>query len=284
MNDIFSKRHGYRQTSEAEITVREDAPHELRGIVVQLAYGCGFRPTNLRSLVCGVLRKRPDQNNWSEYPNIDREVYDLVDGCEWYRVYDVIEAIAQSIRETPYSYDKNTFESEINDYFIENGIGWKIVDGRIEMRGPATFEQIVHSAVTQLEQSGYAVAKNELRESLHDLSRRPKPDITGAIQHSMAAMECVAREACGDHKATLGDVVKKHPGLIPRPLDEAVTKAWGFASENARHLRETSDPSFEEAELVVGLSCTIASYLAKKHQQAVPTPPPDRWDTPWGRK
>ncbi|ACM21206.1 hypothetical protein Geob_2862 [Geotalea daltonii FRC-32] len=267
MSDLFSKRFGYRQASEAEITVREDAPHELRGVVIQVAYQCGFGPSNLRSLLCGILRKRPDTSNWSEYPNIDREVRELIDNCEWFRVYDVIEGIAQCMNETPFSYAPEKFQYEMNEYFIENGIGWKLTEAGIEIRGPATFEQTFHNAVEQLQGSGFFVAKNELKESLHDLSRRPVPDITGAIQHSMAAMECVAREACGDKKATLGDIMKRYAGLIPRPLDDAVSKAWGFASENARHLRETSNPSFDEAELIVGMSCAIASYLAKKNQQ-----------------
>lgn len=266
MSEPFSKRHGYHQPHETEITVRQDAPYELRGVVVQLAYDCGFRPTHLRTLVCRVLKKRPDQNNWSEYPNIDHEVHQLIDDCEWYRVYDVIEGIAQSMRETPYSYETEKFGNELNDYFLENGVGWKLVEEKIEVRGPESFEETLRSAESQLETKGFGTARNELHEALHDLSRRPTPDITGAIQHSMAALECVAREVCGDEKATLGDIMKRYRDLIPRPLDEAVSKSWGYASENARHIREGREPTFEEAALIVGVSSAIATYLARKHE------------------
>lgn len=54
--------------------------------------------------------------------------------------------------------------------------------------------------------------------------------------------------------------------VIPKPLDEAVTKIWGFASENARHINEGREPAFEEAELVVSMVAGISSYLAKKHE------------------
>lgn len=266
MTESFSKRHGYHQSVESEITVRQNAPYELRGVVVQLAYACGFRPEGLRKLVCRVLKKRPDPNNWSEYPNIDHEIHKLIDECEWYQVYDVIEGIAERMRETPYSYEMEKFENELNDYFLENGIGWKLVEGKIEVRGSETFEQTVHAAETQLETKGLGTARNELHEALRDLSRRPTPDITGAIQHSMAALECVAREVCGDEKATLGDILKRYPDIIPRPLDEAVSKAWGFASEHARHIREGREPTFEEAELVVGVASAITTYLARKHE------------------
>jgi hypothetical protein len=262
MSELFSKRHGYHQPHEIEITVRQDASYELRGVVIQLAYGCGFRPKGLRALVCRVLKKRPDERNWSEYPNIDGEIHQLIDNCEWYRVYDIIESIAQHIGEA----ETEKFENELNDYFLENGVGWKLVKGKIEARGSESFEETIRSAELQLTTRGCSTARNEMHEALHDLSRRPAPDITGAIQHSMAALECVAREVCGDEKATLGDIMKRYRDLIPRPLDEAVSKTWGYASENARHIREGREPTFEEAELVVGVSSAIATYLARKKE------------------
>ena len=181
MSDTFSKRHGYRQVQEAPITVRTDAPHEFRGVILELAYECGFRPKTLRPLVCRILRKRQDENNWSEYPNIDSEVRSLVDDCEWYRVYDVVEAIAGAMREAPSTCEHEKFEAELNDYLVENGIGWKLVDGMIEIRGAEVFEQSIRQAESQLQASGLATARNELHEALHDLSRRPSPDVTGAV-------------------------------------------------------------------------------------------------------
>jgi hypothetical protein len=266
MSNSFSKRYGFRQVRGAPITMRTDAPLELRGVIVQLAYECGFSPRTLRPLVCRTLRKRPDGDNWSEYPNIDNEIHALVDGCEWYRVYDVIEAVAGVMRETPFSYETDRFESELNDYFVENGIGWKLVAGRIEVRGDAIFEESIRRAGEHLQTSGFSTATNELREAIGDLSRRPAPDVTGAIQHSMAALECVARAVCRNEKATLGEILKQHRGVIPRPLDEAVAKLWGFASENARHVSEGREPSFAEAELLVGVVAGVVTYLTKKQQ------------------
>lgn len=263
MEDNFSKRHGFHQVLDTPITVRNDAPYELRGVIIQLAYECGFRPGSLRSLICPILRKRQNDNNWSEYPNIDGEVHDLIDGCNWYRVYDILEAIANEMRNDSLEFEK--FEAEINDYFIESGIGWKLVNGKIEIRGSEVFEQSLLQAESVLQETGFSTASNELHEALHDLSRRPSPDITGAIQHSMAALECVARVACDNEKATLGDLIKRYRDVLPKPLDEAITKIWGFASENGRHIKEGQYPSFEEAELVVSLVAGVSNYLAKKH-------------------
>jgi hypothetical protein len=96
---------------------------------------------------------------------------------------------------------------EVNQFFRENGIGWQLnKDGAIEVRSPA-----LGSAIGATE-AGFQVANNEVREALHDLSRRPDPDLTGAIQHAQAALERVAREVTGDSKDTLGAILSKNPG------------------------------------------------------------------------
>jgi hypothetical protein len=79
----------------------------------------------------------------------------------------------------------------------------------------------------------------------------------------MGCLECVARDVAGDKKTTLGDI-KKHPGLLPPPLDKAIEQMWGYASNEARHVVEGQQPRREEAELVVGMAAAMATYLSKK--------------------
>jgi len=263
MKESFSERHGFHP-SEKPITVRHDAPHELRGVLIDIAYKIGFRPKTLRQIVCRTLRKRPDPNNWSEHPNIDDEIRSLIDNCEWNQVYDVIEEIFHAASQEIPQGQARKFEEEMNSYFRDEGIGWQLVDGKIEVRGEEGFEVTIHQSSLVIKQSGLQTASNEIHEAILDLSRRPNPDITGAIQHSIAALECVAREICGDKNATLGKIIERFDGLIPKPLDKAIEKAWGFASEMGRHLQEGREPTFEEAELLVGLCASLSVYLLKK--------------------
>lgn len=260
--ETFSKRKGLFSLKEKEITVREDAPEGLRGFIKMAFYDLNKNPSDLRTITSRVLKTPPDRNNWSEYPNIDWEVGQHLENCEWYLVYDIIEVIIQKLNQK----EKETFTNEINEYFITNGIGWKIVNGQIETRGDEVFETAVKTVVSVLNVAKLQTAKTEIREALNDLSRRPIPDITGAIQHSLACLECVTREFTGDKKSTLGDLMKKYPGVIPSPLDQAVTKIWGFTSEQGRHLREGEAPEYLEAELVVEVTSAIATYLGKKLQ------------------
>ncbi|SFF54761.1 hypothetical protein SAMN05216283_1094 [Sunxiuqinia elliptica] len=258
--ETFSKRQGLFSIEEKEITVREDAPIGLRGFLRMAFYGLNKKPSDLRAITTRVLKIPPDNNNWSEYPNIDDEVGQHLDYCEWYLVYDIIETIIQKLNPQ----DKATFTNEINEYFITNGIGWKIVNDQIETRGDDVFEIAVKTVEAVLEIAELQTAKIEIREALNDLSRRPTPDLTGAIQHSLACLECVTREFTGDKKSTLGDLMKKFPGAIPPPLDQAVTKIWGFTSEQGRHLREGKAPEYLEVELVVEVTSAISTYLGKK--------------------
>ena len=92
MTDRFSSRHGYA-LPDAEISVRHDAPEELRSIIVDIAYEAGLQPKTLRTSVCRVLRVAPDPSNWSDFPNVDGELRDLLRSAEWFQIYDVVEAI-----------------------------------------------------------------------------------------------------------------------------------------------------------------------------------------------
>lgn len=267
----FSERHGFAPDA-AEITVRHDAPYDLRGLVVDFAYRTGLGPHDVRGIVCSVLMTRPDDSNWSAFPNVDGEVRQLLDGCEWFEVYDVIEAIFRSLQlkaAIPFATEDkerphDRFAAQVNTFFVKTGVGWQLIDGRIEVRGPEAFEAAVRPVVAQLETAGLHTAAQEIHEALRDLARRPDPDITGAIQHAMAAAECVARKAANDPKATLGEILDRYQELVPRPLDEGLKRIWGYASEMARHLREGRVPSYEEAELAVITSAGVVTYLERK--------------------
>ena len=258
----FSQRHGLEKP-DAPISVRSEAPAWLRSIVIRIAYDAGLSPSSLRELLCDLLLESPDSSNWSEFPNVDNEVQGLLASAEWFQVYDFIEELAKGL-DKPGDQRFGKFTDKLNDAFRRKGVGWQLADGRIEIRGEESFEQSVRTAIAVTQETGRSVAQRELHEAVHDLSKRPTPDITGAIQHAMAALECVARDVTGDQNATLGELIKRNPGLLPKPLDTGVEKIWGYASEQARHVREGQTIDSREAELVVGLAGSLATYLVKK--------------------
>lgn len=265
----FSKRLGYTG-SEAEITIREDAPAFLRYWISGWAAEAGLSAHSMREIVCKVLRTVPDPNNWSP-GNVSMEVDSLLADCPWYRVYDVIESFAAAIARSGNRKATVQFAEAVNQYFKEEGVGWKLEDGSVVSRGEEQFEIQTATATTVLANAGFHTAKLELHQAISDLSRRPEPDLTGAIQHAMAAMECVAREFCGEPQPTFGKLIERHPNMLPRPLNQGVEKAWGYASEMGRHIREGRIPEREETELIVGIAASVSTYLTRKMARQKPT-------------
>ena len=263
---IFSMRNNHRPVN-TPIKARNDAPAELREAIPSLAYRLGMSPHDLRNELCKVLLKSPCEENWgAQY--IQHENKHLMKDANWYQVYDIAEALYNRI-----SSQKNQasdqlateFQSELNSFFLAKGIGWAMRDGMIERRGGEVFDYTIHKVPPLLEAEGYPRAAGEMREAIKDISRRPAPDITGAIQHSIAALETVAREVTGERNATLGKLIPKLE-LLP-PLDIAIEKLWGFASDRARHIREGKDQKVDcsEAELIVTIMGALCQFIYSRH-------------------
>lgn len=193
-----------------------------------------------------------------------------MEDAHWYKVYDITEALYSELsigRNSWNSESADEFERRLNDFFVENGIGWELRDSQITHRGSETFAKSTHEVPDELDKSGYQRAANEMREALKDISRRPTPDITGAIQHAMAALETTAREVSAQSNLTLGKLI---PLLdLPVPLDQAVHKLWGYASDRGRHIREQQSVDHAEAELIVAIAGALCAYLANADSESV---------------
>ena len=263
MNDSdssFSNRFGYHGP-EVEITIREDAPNAVRDGVLMLGYDAGLDPDVLRKLLCTVLLRRPDPNNWSP-GNVENEVTGLIDDAPWYKVYDFAESLYREIGGRDYSGEmQNRFQVQLNQFFREQGVGWEMKQGTLIVRGSEAFVLATNHATVVMQEVGTPTAAKEIHEALRDISRRPQADVTGAIQHAMAALECVAREVDGSTD-TLGPIINRLN--MPPPFDKALHQLWGFASQQGRHIQEGREPRFEEAELIVTVASAVSVYLLRR--------------------
>jgi AbiJ N-terminal domain 4 len=256
----FSDRLGYH-APEVDITVREDAPTAVRDGILMLGYGANIGPSVMRDLLCQVLLTRPDQNNWSA-GNIEDEVSALIDEASWFKVYDFAERLYIEIgRHGTSGNGQSRFESQLNQLFREKGVGWEMKNGMLLARGSEAFTLATERATDIMRESGTPTAANEIHEALRDISRRPLADVTGAIQHAMAALECVARKIDGSSD-NLGQIINRLS--IPAPLDVALHKLWGFSSQRGRHMQEGKEPNFEDAELVVSIASAVSVYLLQR--------------------
>ncbi len=254
----FSERHGF-PNEESPVTIWQGAPQTLRDAVWALAVNCGGPTVEVAKAVFLIAPTHGP-------PPPGRRILSaqqVLRACEWFRVYDFAEFVYAALQKQ-WNGLYLQFQRELNQFFRANGIGWKMVAGQIEVRGPSSFESSMHRNVESLRQGGNTTAENELHEANRDLSRRPTPDITGALQHVSAALECVARDFTGDPKKTFGQLLNDYPDILPKPLDEAAHKLWGFVSNRARHLSEGKAPEFAETSLAVGIASSFAAFMANK--------------------
>lgn len=259
-NSPFSDRFGYHEL-EVEISIREDAPTVIRDGILMLGYAAGLTPETMRDLLCQVLLTRPDPNNWSP-SNVEHEVSGLIDDAAWFKIYNFAERLYAAIGKRDFSGEaQNRFEAQLNRLFREKGIGWEMKQGILFARGSEAFTLATGHATDVMQSSGTPAAANEIHEALRDISRRPNADVTGSIQHAMAALECVAREIDGSSD-TLGQIIKRLS--MPAPLDSSLHQLWGFASQQGRHIQEGREPTFEEAELVVTIASAVSVYLLRR--------------------
>jgi len=256
----FLERHNI-PVPEPPIAVHDDAPSAVRRGVYTIAIQVGVGWADLWVLV----RNRIAVSNYSNTTTLDQLVIDAFEECEWYEVYDLAEIFYRAIYSGMGTLAE-TYQRLLNNTFRKHGVGWWMNNGLIERRGSKPFEETVHSALDALNSAKLPTSADELQKALHDVSVRPKPDITGAVQHAGAALECTMREICGDDKKTLGQLLKDNPGKIQAPLDGAVEKIWGFTSEMGRHLREGRIPGLEEALLAVQTAAAAITYLLSKWQ------------------
>ena len=254
----FSARNSLRNLSQKPITIRNSAPEEFRLWFVDFVVQIGLCIDQFRTVVCQRTYSAKDPNNWSPNEYMLEEIRQHILNAEWYYVYDVVESVYINI-----SRDKQEeYSSELNTFFESNGYGWKFNDGLVQYRGDEITENIISEALEST--SSAPTTNNELKEALKSLSRRPDADVTGAVQHSMAALECFSRQKLGESSSTLGDVIKRHRSELTSPLDIALEKLWGFASNNGRHIQEGSTVEYEDAELTLNVCFSLISYLEKK--------------------
>jgi hypothetical protein len=109
------------------------------------------------------------------------EVLGLLRECEWFKVYDVAEALWRAL-EHDFG-GQQLFQDELNRFFREKGIGWELKDpDGIVFRGREAFAARTTEAAEILAQTGRIAAASEVRDAMRDMSRRPVPDRTAAIQ------------------------------------------------------------------------------------------------------
>lgn len=273
----FSERHGF--DALPEIAYRDELPPHLKGALIDLlkkyvgakvmmdAAHRIFDPFGISPFPKKVRKGK----GMSDRDVADKELEAFTSDAAWYQVYDLAEQIYSELvfyedelgphpDEEPRAYP---MQLDITKFFELAGIGWKMDGGRIVSRFDPVFEASVRDAGEALRTAGRTTAATQLREAMAALSRRPEPNLSGAVFHAMAAFEALARDVARLPKATVGEIVKKRRDLFPKPLDKSLEMLWGYASNEARHASETRAVALKEATLLVRLAAALIVYVSE---------------------
>ena len=278
MPPSFSSRQGF-EPEEPEANLFDQVTYRFRQQVVVTALNAELSPLELRKVVCRRLRQAPNHDNDRHASRIKTEIKSHLRSCPWNRVFDIIEDVVSTpklrarldlgvtfaqLRGESGESNRTYFHRTINKLLREEGIGWKLSDGKLTIRGNEAFERVAREAPNALERAGMLNSAQHLQEAIADLSRRPDPDLAGAVYHSIGAVEGTLRRVCGDSKPSLAQLLRKeeYRKVVPAPLNVALDKMWGYSSEYARHVKEGNAPDLKEAKLVVHAAAAVSEYLS----------------------
>lgn len=272
----FSQRLGYVQPPP-DIRFRDDLPFELRHPIVRILREYASR-SHLRSVVSHLfdpygitplaelgMAIQAEYNETEEALEFRRFLL----YCPWNRVYDVIEELLQQLafheNELAEPGERRRWgplQEDLNQYFVHAGIGWQLENGSLLARGDGGFQNALGTAEIALRQSARPTSGDHIRAALSALSQRPVADTAGAVSRATSALESLLHDMTGEAMG-LGDFLKKHPKLFHGALQKSLHGVYGFASDaGARHGKEGTVPSFEEAQFAVTTCAAACTLLA----------------------
>ncbi len=153
----------------------------------------------------------------------------------WNKIYDLLEFFAKNVS------DKKKFIFDCNQVLEKENSAYRFINTAIVEIG----NQTEIESLEQSSSSPYWQVNEHINKAIGFLSNKLAPDFQNSIKESVSAVEALARIITKNPNGTLG-VLTQNPDLnLPKTLQEATKKIYGFASDKGgvRHANkdETED-------------------------------------------
>lgn len=280
--DIFSKRNQF-DPEVPKSPVVEDAPRVLRleywtKVLKPLTYIDGDsryqKPDSailgekaLLEDLCILFHVEPDAN-MSDSWVCTAELENMVKSSEWYRFYDIIEAVGTKILRKVGLTSFSTYRDSVNQTLANNIIAWRLnAEGVLSRTGLEELEG-KNKEIEDILQAGFPMTLQHLRKARRFVTSRPL-DPENAIKESVSAVGSCGR-VLYPNATTLGDVVKelRKRGNFPNLILSMMEKFYAFASAEpgVRHgAKASSTVSLIDADFCLYVSIAFTDYLHKLH-------------------
>lgn len=253
----FSVREGLRPDRPL---IFDDAPERLRYGIRGVLSAVGFsEPSEQRSILCQALRTAPDLSNFSEVPNIDNEVVELLMYEDWDRLFDAIERLPGFLG----AYKSATFQEEMNNLFADEDIGYRFDGDTIVRVGTEEFEESVSAARTALAGERFTESRGQFNRALDFRNARP-PDWANAIKQAAISVEGTLQIIYNRPGAPLTTIVSEDlPEDIPKNIRSLFRSLYGQGSgtAGARHASiGGTHPTAVRAELAIHVAAALHGF------------------------
>ena len=242
----------------------DDAPDGLRYGIREVLEDLGYTTPKLqRFILCKALRIPPDQYNWTDYPNVENEVVDLIAIEPWYKFFDALERIPKFLP----AEQVEEYRHKINALFTEERVGYRFEEDVIVRLGTQEFHSVIEQGLTALEQERFAEARRQFERGYEFRNSLP-PDWANAIKEAANSVEAVLQVIYGRPGVSLTTIVsEKFPDQVPNGVRQLFRSLYsqGSGTTGARHASiGGNDPTGARAELALHLAAALHQFAASE--------------------
>lgn len=269
----FSQRHGYSPLERA--FQRESIDSALRTKLWNILKVTIWDRYDADNRSYDDLTKRIDRlvrRLWFNHFNLDldrlpnfyapygkagayEKLKDHFSNCQWFEVYDLLEAIAN---------DKSELLSDdtrewINRTLEEHNAAYRFVGTEIAEITDKNEIQAIEAALATAD----SPVRAHLDAALRMLSDKEAPDYRNSVKESISAVEAACRLITGNTSATLGDALNRVQNLHPA-MSKAFSSLYGYTSDASgiRHsLTDEATITYADAKFMLVTCSAFVSYL-----------------------
>jgi len=198
-------------------------------------------------------------NSWTEILSILEQHFFR---CEWNKVYDFVEFVADNFRKPQFH---DSFTTECNVLLEREKSAYRFVNWTI---APITQQYEVAEIEQTLEHSEGPV-RAHLKRALELFSDRGLPDYRNSIKESISAVESFVKFTTGEDKSTLGQLTKKLEAKfgLNHALMAALNKLYGYASDAdgiRPSMTELNKTDFNDAKFMLVACSAFINFVTGK--------------------
>ena len=256
-NSSFSEREGLRRNTPL---IHGDAPYQLRYGVREVLARLDYRtPKAQRRILCGALRTPPETDNWSDYPNVDNEVIELLTLSHWLRFFDALERMPTHLRED----EVELYYQEMNALLADESIGYRFESGQLTRVGTDEFHSAVNSARNSLQGDRFAEPRRQFDRANHFRNSFP-PDWPNAIKEAVNSVEGTLQVIYNRPGVSLTTIMTDNfPSDVPGGIKQLFRSLYshGSGTEGARHASiGGNQPTASRAELAIHIAAALHTF------------------------